>query len=428
VSGTTYEFPGYRCRDHVLSVPLDHGKPDGESIEVFARELVRPDKDRDDLPWLVFLQGGPGHRSDRPAPSHGWLPQALEEFRVLLLDPRGTGRSTPVNRQTLPQRGTPVEQAGFLTHFRADSIVADAEAVRKHLLGDEESWSVLGQSFGGFCALTYLSRAPEHLREVMIAGGLPSTTATAEEVYRAAYPRVRAKNEAFFARYGDDLPLVRRIAEVLRGQEVLLRSGDRLTVERFQTLGLELGMAGRFDAVHFLLEEAFLPGMNQSVLSDVFLTQVEALTSFAGQPLFAVMHEPIYGHGTSTDWAAQRVRADFPEFDPDPDAGRVLLTGEMIYPWQFEQDSALIPLREAAELLAQHDTWPALYDQDRLAANEVPVVAAVYHDDMYVDRQMSLETASRVRGCRTWVTNTYEHDGLRYGAFDRLLGMARGRV
>lgn len=428
MSTASYEFPGFRCRDHVLTVPLDHGRPAGESIEIFAREVVRPDKDGDDLPWLLYLQGGPGHRSDRPAPSHGWLPEALAEFRVLLLDPRGTGRSTPVNRQTLPPRGTPAEQARFLTHFRADAIVADAEAFRRHLLGDEASWSVLGQSFGGFCALTYLSQAPEHLREVMIAGGLPSVTATAEEVYRAAYPRVRAKNEAFFSRYPGDVAVVRRIAELLRDQEVLLPSGDRLTVERLQTVGLELGMAARFDAVHFLLEEAFLPGADRAVLSDVFLTQVEALTSFATQPLFAVMHEPIYGQGASTDWAAQRVRGEFPEFSADPGAGPILLTGEMIYPWQFDQDSALVPLREAAELLARHADWPPLYDPQRLAANEVPVAAAVYHDDMYVDRAMSLETASRVRGCRPWVTNAYEHDGLRHGAFTRLHRMVRARA
>jgi hypothetical protein len=56
---------------------------------------------------------------------------------------------------------------------RADSIVADAELVRKALLavpassasgsgsGSDGRWSILGQSFGGFCALTYLSMAPQ---------------------------------------------------------------------------------------------------------------------------------------------------------------------------------------------------------------------------------------------------------------------------
>jgi dienelactone hydrolase len=44
--------------------------------------------------------------------------------------------------------------------------VADAEVVRKALVPrnattQEGKWSILGQSFGGFCALTYLSHAPQ---------------------------------------------------------------------------------------------------------------------------------------------------------------------------------------------------------------------------------------------------------------------------
>jgi len=419
-----YEFPGFRCRDHVLSVPLDHTTGQGEHIEVFAREVARPDKDRDDLPWLLFLQGGPGDKADRPSPSHGWLPRALEQFRVLLLDDRGTGRSAPLNRQTLPVRGDAADQAEHLAHFRADSIVADAEVFRRHLVRDEGRWSILGQSYGGFCALTYLSFAPDGLREVMIAGGLPGIGATADDVYRAAYPRVRAKNSTYFQRYPDDVPLVRRIADLLAVEEVVLPGGDRLTVERFQTIGLELGMAARFDSLHFLFEEAFIDACS---LSDHFLRTVESLTSFASHPLFAVMHEPIYAQGAPTAWAAQRVRAEFPEFDVTPGSrDPVLLTGEMIFPWQFAQDSALVPLAGAAEELAKRADWPALYDAERLAENTVPVAAAVYHDDMYVDRGLSLETAGSVRGLRPWVTNEYEHDGLRLGrVLDRLVALAR---
>lgn len=423
-----YQFPGYRCRDHVLSVPLDHADPQAEQIEVFGRELVRPDRQRDDLPWLLFLQGGPGHKADRPRPDHPWLPRALEEFRVLLLDDRGTGRSTPANRQTLPRRGTAAEQAAYLSYFRADSIVADAEAFRRYLIGDRGRWSVLGQSYGGFCALTYLSFAPDHLREVAIAGGLPSITASAEEVYRAAYPRVRAKNQEYFGRYPKDASILRNIVDVLAKSNIMLPSGAQLSPERLQTIGLHLGMAGRFDSLHFLLEEAFLAGSNTSALSDAFLWSVDALTSFATQPLFALMHEQIYAQDVATLWAAQRVRQEFPEFDVAPGEDRpVLLTGEMIYPWQFEQDRALAPLHPVADLLAQRDDWPALYDPDQLADNAVPVAAAVYYDDMFVDRAMSLDTASAVRGLRPWVTNQYEHDGLCQSAvLDRLLKMTRG--
>lgn len=73
---------------------------------------------------------------------------------------------------------------------------------------------------------------------------------------------------------------------------------------------------------------------------------------------------------------------------------------------------------------------PALYELDRLAANEVPAVAAVYHDDMYVDREQALATAGAVRGLRTWVADAYAHDGVRADAavLDRPIAMADGKI
>jgi len=98
----------------------------------------------------------------------GWLERALKDFRVLMLDQRGTGRSTPV--ATLKAM-SPEEQAGYLACFRADSIVKDAEFIRNEL--GVERWSVLGQSFGGFCVLHYMSVAPGGLSEAFLTGGLP---------------------------------------------------------------------------------------------------------------------------------------------------------------------------------------------------------------------------------------------------------------
>ncbi len=113
----------------------------------------------EDLPWLVFLQGGPGGRGNRLASLGGWSKAAARDFRILMLDQRGTGLSTPIDRNTLPSRGTAEAQAAYLEHFRADSIVADAELIRAAL--GSGPWSIYGQSYGGFCALTYLSFAPE---------------------------------------------------------------------------------------------------------------------------------------------------------------------------------------------------------------------------------------------------------------------------
>jgi len=121
---------------------------------------------------------------------------------------------------------------------------------------------------------------------------------------------------------------------------------------------------------------------------------------------------------------------EFPEFalhGTDP----VLFTGEMVFPWMFDAYAQLQPLKAAAELLAQTDAWPPLYDLERLRQNIVPVAAAVYYDDMYVHREFSEETACMVPNMRLWFTNEYEHNGLRAdgsAVLGRLLAMARGEI
>src|SRR6201985_3071918 len=211
----TFRHPGTVLTDRFFAVPLDHQRPDGEQIEVFAREVVAADNAGADLPWLLFLQGGPGFGAQRPEGRNSWLNRALEDYRVLLLDQRGTGRSSPANRKTLARLAAagPRAQADYLTPFRADSIVLDAELIRRELT--DEPWSVLGQSFGGFCAVTYLSFAPHVFKEAFITGGLPGLTATADDVYRRTYRTVAAKNAAHYDRYPQDADVARRVGDHL---------------------------------------------------------------------------------------------------------------------------------------------------------------------------------------------------------------------
>ncbi|MFJ9175373.1 alpha/beta fold hydrolase [Streptomyces sp. NPDC102360] len=420
---TTYRHNGLVCTDHTLDVPLDHTRPDGPRIDVFAREVVAEGLEgRRDLPRLLWLQGGPGGRAERPNAAGAWLRRALKEYRVVLLDQRGTGRSTPADRTTLAGHPDP---AAYLAHFRADSIVRDAELLRRHLQGDRP-WTVLGQSFGGFCTLTYLSLAPEGLDRALITGGLPTLTGHADDVYRAAYRRTIDANSRYFARYPRDRELAARVADHLAEHDVRMPSGERLSVRRFQSLGISFGTSAAIDSLHYLLECAFVTGAGgRPALSDPFLRGVDAVVSLAPRPLYGVLHESIYAQGgRATAWSAHRIREEFPEFDAEK-GGPLHLTGEMMYPWMFDEDPALVPLKTAADTLAHRTDWPALYDLDRLAANEVPVAAAVYRDDMFVDREQALHTASLVRGLDPWVSDTHLHDGVKAdpAVLDRLLGM-----
>ncbi|MCW7941495.1 proline iminopeptidase [Streptomyces hygroscopicus] len=419
--------PAYATVDHSFTAPLDHADPGGPTLQIFARQVADPARAEDDQPWLLYLQGGPGGKSPRPsADSPGWLAQALKTHRVLLLDQRGTGRSTPVTAKAATRFPDPGRLAAYLAHFRADSIVADAELIRRELCG-ERPWETLGQSYGGFVTLTYLSQAPEGLSACHVAGGLPGLTATADDVYARTHPRVRDRVLEYYDRYPDDAKLLRRVADRLATGDVRLPDGDRLTVRRLRTLGLALGMGDGFERVHWLLDESL---DERGELTDTFLHQVMGLTGFTDNPLFAVLQETLYGQGAApTGWAAHRALAAFPEFAED--AETLLLTGEMIYPWMFEDIRTLRPFTQAADLLARRTDWPPLYDVGRLAANEVPLAAVVYHDDMYVDADLSLRTARHVGATRVWVTNEWEHDGLTASGgrvLARLMDLAAGRV
>jgi pimeloyl-ACP methyl ester carboxylesterase len=409
----TVHAPGLLLTEHEIEVPLDHSEPEGERITVFAREVADPDGL--DRPLLVFLQGGPGHEAPRPTrgpTSPAWLDRALREHRVLMLDQRGTGRSSPVGRL---EGLSPHEQAERLALFRADAIVADAELLREHLGVDR--WSILGQSFGGFCALRYLSVAPEALREAFFTGGVPPVRRPVDDVYGATYATMLERNRRYYRRYPGDRDRVRRLNERLEAGDVVLPDGDVVTPRRFRQVGNILGMSDGAEQLHYLLE--------RDPASPAFLHDLAAAMPFSGRnPLYAVIHEACYADAQATRWSAQRVMPE--EFVEDP----TLFTGEHVFRWTFEDDSGLSSLSEVADLLAERE-WPALYEPDALAGCDVPCAAAIYAEDAYVDRAFSEETARLLPGMRAWVTNEYEHNGLRVDGgriLDRLFGLARGRV
>jgi pimeloyl-ACP methyl ester carboxylesterase len=420
-------IPGLLLQDHLLDVPLDHSRPDGPTLSLYAREVRSVERAQDDLPWLLFLQGGPGGQSPRPLTRSGWLGEAVKNYRVMLMDQRGTGRSSAVTDRTPERFDDPQALAAYLGLLRADSIVRDAELLRAAVAGGAK-WTTLGQSYGGFCTLAYLSLAPHGLEKCLITGGLPGLWAQAEDVYRRTWPRVIAKNAEHARRFPEDVITLKRLRDQIAARPaespIRLPNGDPLTVGRLQALGAGFGMSYGFAEIHYLLEEAF----DGDEIATSFLAEVERRTGHLDGPLYAILQEVIYCSGTASRWAAERVRAEFPEVSTD--AERLVLSGEMKESCIFREEAALAPFAEAMEILNAKSDWPDLYDLEVLATNEVPIAAAIYFDDLYVDAELSLQTAAFVPNLRPWITNEFEHDGLRSEerVFTHLHDLATGRA
>ncbi|XWS32122.1 hypothetical protein CRYUN_Cryun23aG0133800 [Craigia yunnanensis] len=304
VAGNWYSVPDIRLRDHRFMVPLDYKSREASSkISIFAREVVAVGKEEQPMPYLLYLQGGPGFECPRPTEASGWILKACEEFRVILMDQRGTGLSTPLTPSSMQQIKSAQNLADYLKHFRADSIVNDAEFIRVRIVPDARPWTVLGQSYGGFCGVTYLSFAPQGLKQVLLTGGIPpiGDGCTADAVYRACFEQVIHQNEKYYKRFPQDVKIVRDVVTYLaeaEGGGVHLPSGGILTARGLQFLGLSgLGSSAGFERLHYMFERVWdpmlVPGAPKQI-SSYFLNAYESWLSFDTNPLYAILHESIY--------------------------------------------------------------------------------------------------------------------------------------
>lgn len=272
----------------------------------------------------------------------------------------------------------------------------------------------MGQSFGGFCAVTYLSRFPERLREVFTVGGLPPLARDPYLVYNKLFCKVKQRNKAYYQKYAEDIHRVKDIVRYIRKEEVKLPSGGKLSVLRLRQLGMYFGFHGSMDSVHEIITR-FTSDLNQfGFFTRPTLAAFEAMIPFDTMPLYALLHEPCYARGKAPGWSADRSMSQFPEFTkvavdgPEP----ILFTGEMIFRDMFKDFDELHGLLDTADHLANAQDWPELYDEAQLAKNEVPVYSATYVEDMYVDFDFARDTASKIKGCKTFVTNILYHDAL----------------
>ncbi|KAL4979043.1 Alpha/Beta hydrolase protein [Aspergillus desertorum] len=400
-----------------FEVPLNYSRPGDGTLRLFARSVrrsVKPlDSGKDDkqppLPWLVYLQGGPG-MGCRPPQEYGWVGTALDRgYQILFLDQRGTGLSSTITASTLALQGNAIKQAEYLKQFRADSIVKDCEAIRRCLTTDypeeKRKWSIVGQSFGGFCAVTYLSLFPEGLAEAFICGGLPPLINGPDPVYSRTYEKVIERNQVYYAKFPEDVDRVKKIVEYLKQNKVSVPSG-MLIPERIQQLGIMFGM-------HDLILRAANDLDVFGFLTHPTLVAIDSFGGFDSNVIYAILHESIYCQGEASNWSADRLRSSNPVFNIDVTAPEIFFTGEMIYKDMFDSYNELNRIKEAAEILASTTDWPFLYDEAQLAKNEVPVYAATYIEDMYVHYDHAQNTAAKIKGIKQFITNVMYHNAIR---------------
>ncbi|KAJ7605959.1 alpha/beta-hydrolase [Mycena polygramma] len=425
--------------ERFFDLPLDYSKPDGQKIRLFARNLVPTAKaktveDQEKLPYWHGIPismyrsrshtttGGPGFECDLEGSLQ--IGSALHEqgYQTLWLDPRGTGLSTPFSAELVDGRSD-TEVFEYLKHFRADNIVRDCEAIREILIGakadpDDRKWTILGQSFGGFCALTYLSFFSHGLKEVFLTAGLTPLVDHPDAVFERLMTQVTQRNRVYYEKYPRDIQRVRKILQHLDSNKVLLPNGGHLSPGRWLQLGIDFGMHGGIDRVHQLVLRAANDLELFNKLSYRLLHKVQAKQECDSNPFYAILHEVIYCQGRAANWACSRILNKYPKFLWDemkgqPDETPVYFTGEMVFPEMLDEYSNLKSLKRVANMIAQYDGWPPLYDSAQLARNSVKVTSATYFDDMYVDFTWAQDTAAAIGNIEQYISNQHMHSAIR---------------
>ena len=293
------------------------------------------------------------------------------------------------------------------------------------MLGEEKKYDVvLGQSFGGFCLTTYLSRyGEEAIENALLTGGVPPlNNKDPKDSYVKLLERVKTQTKKYYSRFPRDKEIMKELAKLCDAKEpVRTLNGNVISARGVQALGFSLGTAGGFERLHYMLENAICEENGKRRVSDEFMNAFDKFHPFDSNPLYALMHESIYmnGDGNSSNWAAERaIKERASEWDPvAPEHGNdgVLFTGEMVLPFFYDELSYLQPMKRIAQSLQDRTDWPKLYDLDKLRTCKTKTACALYLDDMFVDFDLAMDVVNNYMGpnVRVYATNEYMHSGIR---------------
>ncbi len=146
---------GVDARCGTFVVPENRAKPNGHTIGLHVVVLPAFSKQvRKDA--VTYLEGGPGGAATEGAANRNQQLVTLNTYRdILLVDQRGTGRSSP--------------HGGDVTQYGTRMAMDDLDAVRAAL--GYRQLDVIGSSYGATAAQVYLKLHPSSVRTLMLAGG-----------------------------------------------------------------------------------------------------------------------------------------------------------------------------------------------------------------------------------------------------------------
>jgi pimeloyl-ACP methyl ester carboxylesterase len=168
----------------IWNQPLDHQKPSGKTIELFVTKIpstaVAPSKHA-----LTLINGGPGGSSvDLLVSFAPILQQVSQHMDIIVLDQRGTGRSTALDCENMSADIDPdtidlaletkkcLDSLAFSpVSFTTSVAVRDLENLR--IAMGYEQWNIYGTSYGTRVALHYLRRYEASVRSLTLDGVLP---------------------------------------------------------------------------------------------------------------------------------------------------------------------------------------------------------------------------------------------------------------
>jgi len=181
-----------------LEVPEDRSKPQGRKIKIFVAILpantLSPKADP-----FVILAGGPGQGASHLGPFAARLTELRRTRDVVLIDQRGTGRSSPLDCDAFKDLedeildADPVPRAAACAHqlqergidlaqYTTTSFIADLEAMRNAL--GYAQMNLWGGSYGSRVAQEYLRRFPDRVRTVILDGVAPPAMTISLDVWR----------------------------------------------------------------------------------------------------------------------------------------------------------------------------------------------------------------------------------------------------